>query len=97
MRRVLPGDVAAVARVLCRLPPALRRDRLARLIADAEQADGHRRSTGRAHPTLGSGSLMAAASRLPRVPEPDFDDDLYCRCWILVLEALVRHRTKTAS
>lgn len=97
MRRVLVGDVASVARVLYRLSPAERRHRLARILAEAEQADSHRRATGRAHPALGTGSLMAVAARLPRVPEPDFDDDLYCRCWIMVLEGLIRHRAGAAS
>lgn len=97
MRPVLAGDVAVAARVLLALPPAVRPLRLARLIATAEAADRYRRRTGRGHPLWGTGSLMAAASGMPKSPEPDFDDDGYCRCWAMVLEALLRHRSRTRA
>jgi hypothetical protein len=97
MRRPLPGDIAAVARVLLALPPSARQGRLARLIAAAEAADAHRKETGRAHPHWGTGSLMAAASGMPRAADPGFGDDAYCRCWVLALEALIRHRSRQAG
>jgi len=92
MRPVLESDVAAVVRVLYSLPERVRPRRLARLVVAAEAADAYRRETGRAHPLWGGGSLMAAASGMPRGPDPGFGDDDYCRCWCLVLEGLIRHR-----
>ncbi|MEM9250507.1 MAG: hypothetical protein AAGB05_17675 [Pseudomonadota bacterium] len=89
MRRILPGDIAAVARVLYRLPQTDRAGCLERLLTDAETADAYRQRTGRAHPRAGTGSLMSAASPLARATEPDFGDARYCRCWIMVLEALL--------
>ena len=96
MRRVLPGDVAAVARVLLAVPPAVRPLRVERLIRVAQAADRYRIATGRAHPRWGTGSLMAAASGMHKVVDPGFDDDDYCRAWALTLEALVRHRAGQA-
>ena len=92
MRRILAGDVAAAARALHAVPDAARAARLAELIARAEAADQHRAATGRAHPLWGGGSLMAAARGQARGPEPDFDDDAYCACWIAVLEGLIAYR-----
>lgn len=82
------------ARVLCAVPDRLRSLRAARLVAAAEAADVYTRATGRAHPTWGTGSLMAAAASMYRIPEPDFDDDAYCECWIIVLQALIGHRRR---
>jgi hypothetical protein len=92
MRRILAGDVAAAARALHAVPAAARAARLAELIARAEVADGHRAATGRAHPLWGGGSLMAAARAEACGPEPDFDDECYCVCWVMVLEGLLAHR-----
>jgi hypothetical protein len=92
MRRVLAGDVAAAARVLHALPERHWRARLARLLAAAETADRYRARTGATHPVWGTGSLAAASHGMERSPEPDFDDDRYCRCWIAVLQAVMAHR-----
>ncbi|MEM0935048.1 MAG: hypothetical protein AAF865_04835 [Pseudomonadota bacterium] len=97
MRPVLHGDVAIVARVLYALPDREHPYRLARLLAAAETADSFLRTSGCAHPRYGTGSLMAAAARMPRAPEPDFDDDRYCACWIKVLSALIGHRAQKAD
>lgn len=97
MRRVLIDDVAVVARVLLATPPSARTLRLARLITMAEAADAHRSSTGRAHPRWGSGSLMAAASGMQKVPPPDFDDEEVCSVWMMILAALVAHRSRQAG
>jgi hypothetical protein len=35
---------------------------------------------------------MSAASRMARRDEPTFDDADYCRCWMLVFDALMAHR-----
>ncbi len=92
MRRVLAGDVAAVARVLHALPEQQWRARLTRLLAAAEAADLYRARTGAAHPVWGTGSLAAATHGMEMPSEPGFDDARYCRCWIAVLQALLaRH------
>jgi len=92
VRRVLHGDVAAVARAVSGLPRAARARRIAGLIAAAEAAEAHRLRCGQAHPLWGTGSLMAATSGMAKGDEPDFDDDAYCAAWIAVLAALIRHR-----
>lgn len=92
MRPLLHGDVAMAARVLLALPERMRPPRIRRLLRRADAADRYRQRTGLAHPAWGSGSLMAAAERMPRAPEPDFDDVDYCRCWILVLSEAMAHQ-----
>ncbi|MEL6207625.1 MAG: hypothetical protein AAFR47_20265 [Pseudomonadota bacterium] len=66
------------------------------LIAGADAAHAHARATGGAHPVWGTGSLMSAASSHQRGAEPDFDDEEYCQCWVMVLLALVERRARTA-
>jgi hypothetical protein len=92
MRPLLQGDVSMAARVLRALPPEQRASRIRRLLREAELGDRHRRRTGLPHPVWGGGSLMAAASRMPRAAEPGFDDADYCRCWVIVLEAALSGR-----
>lgn len=86
MRPLLHGDVAAAARVLLALPEAMRTPRIRRLFRESALADQHRRTSGTAHPTWGSGSLMSAANRFQKAPEPGFENADYCRCWVLVLQ-----------
>lgn len=50
------------------------------------------RKTGRCHPLWGNGSLMGAARKRMLAPEPGFDDPEYCRCFEMVLEALIARR-----
>ena len=95
MRPILHGDVSMAARALMQLPDPVRPLRIARLLREAEAADLHRKSTGRAHPVWGNGSLVAAAARFPRAQEPDFDDPEYCRCWMTVFDALLAHRGRS--
>lgn len=88
MRPVLHGDLVAAARALLPVAPPARPARLAALLEAAEMAEAHRRRTGRAHPRLGTGSLMAAAMRAPLPPEPGLDDSDYLACLALVAAAL---------
>lgn len=89
MRRVLHGDVRAAARTLLAAAPAARAPLLNRLFDEAEIADAHRLTTGRAHPDYGTGSLMAAALAHPVAPEPYLDEPAYAACMALVFEALI--------
>lgn len=93
MRPVLHGDVTNAARALLCLPEAARQDFCRMLIRNAELADQHLARTGRAHVMWGNGSLMAAARMFPMKPEPTLDNDEYCSCLEMVLQALVRWRT----
>lgn len=98
MRPVLQGDVSNAACVLLGLPQGLRKSACRRMIRQAETAERHRLRTGRAHPQFGNGSLMAAARRYRRVPEPNFDCLDYCACFQLVLTELVaRHPVPNLS
>lgn len=90
MRPVLHGDISAAARALLAAPPAERRRLCARMIAEAELADRHMCATGRLHPVLGNGSLMAAARNRVLADEPGFDDLSYCQCFEMVLHLLIR-------
>lgn len=96
MRPVLHGDVVAAARALCRVAPAVRAALAARLIGDAHVADRWRKRTGRSHPTLGNGSLMAAAAGWPQAPEPFLDDTDYLDCLRIVIEELIARRVAAA-
>lgn len=92
MRKVLMGDVIAAARVLRGVPRGRRPAVLRGLLQAARRAEGHRKATGRAHPALGNGSLMAAAHRLKPDPEPFLDDIAYLEALILVLTEVRRRR-----
>lgn len=85
---VLPGDVSALARVLLRAPAA-QRPMLARaVLREARTAARHCARTGRSHPLLGNGTLMAAAMIRPQAPEPYWSDPDYLDCLIETLGAL---------
>lgn len=61
MRRILPGDLDALAAAICGLPDA--RARAEEIIGRAEVADRYTRRFGRVHARWGDGSLNAAARR----------------------------------
>ncbi len=92
MRPVLHGDVSCAARALYAAAPGRRAALCRLLLRQAELADRHRRSHGRLHPRWGNGSLMAAARKHPMADEPGFDDAVYRRCFIMILEALGARR-----
>ncbi len=88
MRPALQGDVTAAALALLAAPPPARGALLARMLHEADAADAHRLATGRAHPDWGTGSLMSAAMKRPRAPEPFLDEPDYASCQALVFTAL---------
>ena len=88
MRPVLLGDVVSAARALLAVAPSERPGRLASLLFAADKAERHWRQVGRSHPRCGDGSLMAAALASGASPEPSLDNADYCRCLVLVLNAL---------
>jgi hypothetical protein len=92
MLPVLHGDVVTAARVLLAAPRPERGRMLARMLEEADWADAFRRRTGRIHRLWGDGSLRAAAAARPRAAEPPLDDPDYCRCLLLVFEALLARR-----
>ena len=86
MRPVLHGDVVALARLLRCLPSTARRSRMRQVLALAEAADRHRRTTGRAHPLWGNGSVMGVVQRDVSGGEPPLEDTEYCRCLAMVFD-----------
>lgn len=94
MRAVHHGDVVAAARVLRALPPGRRAAAIVTLLRSAELGDRHRRAHGRAHPVFGTGTLMSAASGLPKLPEPSLDDPDYLDCLHEVIAALIAWRRR---
>lgn len=89
MRPVLHGDVSSAARALLFVPKRARRGLCERMIREAQAADRYVQATGRVHPFWGNGSLMSAARKRPLADEPGFDNSSYCRCFEMVLQALI--------
>ena len=87
MRPLLPTDLDAAVSVLLAAPRSMWPQLAAELLTDAETADRARLTTGRAHPTLGNGSLAAAAGMRPRHRLPDWCDATYCAALIVVARA----------
>ncbi|MCR9126089.1 MAG: hypothetical protein NXH82_08165 [Rhodobacteraceae bacterium] len=87
--RVLHGDVSSTARALLAVRPDARGAVCAELFAEAREAGICQLRTGRPHAVFGNGTLMAAARRRALPAEPDFSDTEYCRCWMVVLQALI--------
>lgn len=92
MRPVLHGDISAAVRALLCVPRSARQQVFDRMIIEAEAADKFRKSTGRAHPAWGNGSLMAAANLRQQAPEPMLDDTEYCSTMALAFDQLLAWR-----
>lgn len=89
MRPVLHGDAVAAARALLPVSAPLRPELIKSLILRADLADSYRARSGRSHADWGDGSLESAASRGPMAAEPYLDELGYCKCLILVFEAIL--------
>lgn len=97
MRPVLHGDVSCAARALLLVPDRERAGFCQELIRQADAADQFVQQFRRLHPRWGNGSLMSSA-RQHRLPsEPSFDDDTYCRCFEIVLNALRAFRSESCQ
>lgn len=88
MRRVLHGDVSAVACVLYQVGGACREALLARLFTQAAAADAYRKRHKSLHPVWGDGSLMSVALNQPHLAEPFLDEPDYAACMAMVFNAL---------
>jgi hypothetical protein len=77
MLRPMPGDLILFARALSVCPTEQMPDTARQLLAEATMADRYRRAVGKAHPTLGDGSLVGRIMRedlpvLTRADTPEF-------------------------
>lgn len=88
---LLHGDLVAAARALLCIAPSQRRAAMRELLRAAEIGARHRRRHGRPHARYGSGSLMSAAGRWPKAPEPFLDDPDYLNCLSVVIAELRSH------
>lgn len=95
MRRVLHGDISAVACVLYPLPKSDRSGMLARLFAQADAAEIYRKYHRSLHPVWGDGSLMSAALTYPHGCEPFLDDPDYAACMAMIFTALSAQKPAT--
>lgn len=102
MRRVLHGDVVALARALLDVPAPRRAATAARLVAEAHAADRYRRRTGRVHSCWGNGALRGRVLRAmggqgALAPEPFPSDPIYAACLITALEAITARAVPVAG
>lgn len=97
MRPVLHADVVAAARALLCVADVERRGIMYQMLEQASVADAYYKRFGRGHSTLGNGSLMAVAMSRDMAAEPFLDDPDYCRCWVVVFEALITWRSERAA
>lgn len=88
MKPVLIGEVVVLARALLARPAPDRRALAQRVIHEARAAERHLRLYQKAHPSFGTGTLMAAASRRPLAPERFVDDPEFLACLELGLSVL---------
>lgn len=92
MRQITHGDVTCAARVLMQLPVSQRAMVLADMLTAAHLADCHRKATGRVHPRLGNGTLMAVALARGAGPEPFAGDRAYLTALAQVIEGVIAWR-----
>ena len=89
MRRILYGDIAALARALMCVDAEERVELCHRMIREAQCAEAFRRETGQAHPVWGSGSLEEVARLRPLAPISEFGDAHHLQAWCVVLDCLL--------
>lgn len=88
MRRVLVTDLVALARVLLKVPEALREETAERVLHEARAADRFRRLHGRSHSRFGAGTLATAAGAYPMADECFADDPDFCACLVAALRGI---------
>jgi len=89
MTPVIYNDVLAAVSAVSGSPIEEQGQLAARLLAEADLAERHRKSRGHGHPVYGDGSLLAASLRYSRRGEASFQTGAGLRVWITVLTALL--------
>ena len=99
MRRVMAGDLFALAAYLAELPSEHRSTACQQLFAEAECADKYRKRFLRRHRYWGDGSLMARigceAQRIKAAP--DLQSQTYCGCLQIALAELAIWRSEKSA
>lgn len=93
MRRILYGDIVAVASVIRYVDPGTRGGLLESMIYQAHCADKFRKRFGLRCAGLGDGSLEASCSGLPKAVVGHFGDPDFADCMRQVFEAIIEWRT----
>ena len=93
MRPVGLGDLAAAAGALMAAPERRRAALMQTMLLEAERADAFRAASGRLHPGLGNGTLMAAALAHPRAARAGPDDKAWLGCLAQAVAAVIAHRS----
>ena len=93
MRRVMIGDLLALARGIAELAPEYQRVACHEAFDRAHVADKFRKWHGRLHPQWGDGSVMGYALRgVPQLQCADVGDSEYCHALGVVLACLADWR-----
>lgn len=92
MQLVGLGDLAAAARAMMAVPEARRGPLLQRLLDEADLADRYRRTSGRAHPVFGNGTLMSAALARPQAHSAAPGDADYLACLAQAIDGVLDRR-----
>ena len=88
------NDLTSAARVLLLVQPEKRIELATMLLRDTDFGDRYTRRFGRAHADFGDGTLSAAARKWPLAKEPTLDDFTYCECLSVVVQQLMKRRTR---
>lgn len=97
MRPVGLGDLAAAAGALMAAPEGARAALMQAMLREAERADAFRAASGRYHPRLGNGTLMAAALGHPRAALAGPNDAAWLDCLAQATRAVIAHRCARAG
>ena len=88
--------VSAARALLC-VAETEQRALMQKMLEQASVADVYYKRFGRGHAVWGNGSLLAVAMSYEMADEPFLDDPAYCRCWVVVFEALISWRHERAG
>lgn len=95
MRRILPGDLLAAARLLLAVPSDARAVEARRLIVETHAAHKIAKRLRRMHPRWGDGSLMSRAGLDPM--PPDMSEPALIEALSVFLVQLLRWRREQAG
>lgn len=97
MRRVLPGDIVALACALLDVPGGARARYCKATFEHAHAAHKYFKRFGRAHGRWGNGSLQSVFSRERLGAEPGYGNVEYCRATAMALLELDAWRRRALS